>query len=121
RGKQIEHDRGEDHRTTLIRLAALGTLSRIAGEGLSLESAPLPYHGRGGDPLREQWEGEGCPAKLTGTAPRSRGSGRSLPPTGRRSPAAYPCRRRAPLASRRRIRSSAPRRSHRPGRLPGNN
>jgi hypothetical protein len=35
---------------TLTRLAALGTLSRNAGEGLyrSTHQAPLPHRGRGG-------------------------------------------------------------------------
>ncbi len=41
------------HHKTLTRLAALGTLSRSAGEGLRRihHKAPLPHRGRGGTKL----------------------------------------------------------------------
>jgi len=56
-------------RRTLTRLAALGTLSRIAGEGLTdarcAVSKPLSRNAGEGGPGPQGWVGEGLPAEAS--------------------------------------------------------
>ena len=56
---------------------------------------------------------------FTDRARRARCCAPAPAPSDRRSPAAVACRSRVPRAIRSRIRNSVPRRSRRPGRLPG--
>ena len=82
-------------------------------------------HRRSDGQRREQVKGEECDqaedpvAAVIGTARRRRGWRRSPAPTCRRWRAIWPCRRAVPRGFRSRTRGSAPRRSRRPGRLPG--